>query len=160
MSKKNVILTGGAGFIGSHWVKLLIKNNYNVIVFHKSVSHALSFSTARSFLSIGFNRRCFHVPSYEEARKHLLSESKPFCRDPLLHYYCKSWDLKSESKVLCRVPSCCSTIVNFLRRKLWSSDSKLFCRGPNCCKLCSPGGQHQRELWAMMQEIDGRGGSL
>tara|TARA_X000000950_G_C13907670_1_gene657629 strand:+ start:2366 stop:3118 length:753 start_codon:yes stop_codon:yes gene_type:complete len=33
MSKKNVILTGGAGFIGSHWVKLLIKNNYNVIVF-------------------------------------------------------------------------------------------------------------------------------
>ncbi len=33
MIKKNVILTGGAGFIGSHWVKLLLKNNYNVLVF-------------------------------------------------------------------------------------------------------------------------------
>lgn len=33
--KKNIILTGGAGFIGSHFVKLLIKNNYNVIVFDK-----------------------------------------------------------------------------------------------------------------------------
>lgn len=33
MIKKNIILTGGAGFIGSHWVKLLIKNNYNILVF-------------------------------------------------------------------------------------------------------------------------------
>ena len=33
MIKKNIILTGGAGFIGSHWVKLLLKNNYNVLVF-------------------------------------------------------------------------------------------------------------------------------
>ena len=33
MIKKNIILTGGAGFIGSHWVRLLVKNNYNILVF-------------------------------------------------------------------------------------------------------------------------------
>lgn len=33
MKKKNIILTGGAGFIGSHWVKLLLKYNYNLIIF-------------------------------------------------------------------------------------------------------------------------------
>ncbi len=38
MIKKNIILTGGAGFIGSHWVKLLLKNNYNVLVFDRKNS--------------------------------------------------------------------------------------------------------------------------
>ena len=33
MKNKNIILTGGAGFIGTHFVKLLIENKYNVIVF-------------------------------------------------------------------------------------------------------------------------------
>ena len=33
MIKKNIILTGGAGFIGSHFVKLLINKNFNVIIF-------------------------------------------------------------------------------------------------------------------------------
>ena len=43
MIKKNVILTGGAGFIGSHWVKLLLKNNYNVLVFDcKKINHVIS----------------------------------------------------------------------------------------------------------------------
>jgi NAD(P)-dependent dehydrogenase (short-subunit alcohol dehydrogenase family) len=32
MEKKIVILTGGAGFIGSHWANLLIKNNYKVVI--------------------------------------------------------------------------------------------------------------------------------
>ena len=29
---KNVLVTGGAGYIGSHTVKHLVENNYNVIV--------------------------------------------------------------------------------------------------------------------------------
>ena len=33
MSKENVLVTGGAGFIGSHIVDELIKRGYNVIVY-------------------------------------------------------------------------------------------------------------------------------
>ena len=32
MKKKNVLVTGGAGYIGSHTVKQLIKGNYNIII--------------------------------------------------------------------------------------------------------------------------------
>ena len=32
MKKKNILVTGGAGFIGGHLCKLLIKNKYNVSV--------------------------------------------------------------------------------------------------------------------------------
>ena len=42
--KKNIILTGGAGFIGSHWVNLLLKNNYNLIVFDCKKQTNLKFN--------------------------------------------------------------------------------------------------------------------
>ena len=36
LSKKNVLITGGAGFIGSHVVDLLVEKKYNVIVVDKA----------------------------------------------------------------------------------------------------------------------------
>lgn len=32
MTKNKVLITGGAGFIGSHIVEKLLENNYNVII--------------------------------------------------------------------------------------------------------------------------------
>ena len=32
MSKSLILVTGGAGYIGSHTVKLLLDNNYDVVV--------------------------------------------------------------------------------------------------------------------------------
>ena len=40
MKKNKVLVTGGAGFIGSHLVDLLLKNNYDVIILD-------NFSTGR-----------------------------------------------------------------------------------------------------------------
>ena len=33
MDKKKILVLGGAGFLGSHVVDALIKNNYNVIIY-------------------------------------------------------------------------------------------------------------------------------
>ena len=40
--KKKVIVTGGAGFIGSHLVELLVKNNYSVIVIDNLITGRLA----------------------------------------------------------------------------------------------------------------------
>ena len=51
MKNKTAIVTGGAGFIGSHMVDLLIKNNFNVKVIdnlsggHKKTNHLKKFKT-------------------------------------------------------------------------------------------------------------------
>ena len=36
MTKNKVLITGGAGFIGSHIVEKLLENNYNVIIIDNS----------------------------------------------------------------------------------------------------------------------------
>jgi len=33
MKDKNILVVGGAGYIGSHQVKMLSENNYNVVVY-------------------------------------------------------------------------------------------------------------------------------
>ena len=38
MSNNNILVTGGAGYIGSHIVDELCKNNYNVIVLDNLVT--------------------------------------------------------------------------------------------------------------------------
>ncbi len=38
----NVIVTGGGGFLGSHTVKKLIKENHNVLVFSKNFENVKS----------------------------------------------------------------------------------------------------------------------
>ncbi len=50
LANKYVLVTGGAGYVGSHFVKLLIESNYNVVVFdnlsrgnRESIPLAISF---------------------------------------------------------------------------------------------------------------------
>ena len=45
---KNLLITGGAGFIGSHFVKLSIKNGYNVTVIDK-LTYSGSIETIAKF---------------------------------------------------------------------------------------------------------------
>ena len=35
MKNKNVLISGGLGFLGSHFCKILSKNNFNVILIDK-----------------------------------------------------------------------------------------------------------------------------
>ena len=47
---KTAIVTGGAGFIGSHMVDLLIKNNFNVkVIDNLSGGHKKSQSSKKKF---------------------------------------------------------------------------------------------------------------
>ena len=49
-AKKNVLLTGGAGYIGSHTFLSLIENGYNPIIidnFHNSIPTLVKLSQRR-----------------------------------------------------------------------------------------------------------------
>ena len=48
MSKKNIIVTGGLGFIGSNLIGMLIQQNYNVINIDK-VSYSSSFYNVKEY---------------------------------------------------------------------------------------------------------------
>ena len=48
MSKKNIIVTGGLGFIGSNLIGMLIQQNYNVINIDK-VSYSSNFYNTKNF---------------------------------------------------------------------------------------------------------------
>lgn len=52
---KNILVTGGAGYIGSHCVLELVKKNYNVIVFDNlSTGHIETINTLKQFAGIKF----------------------------------------------------------------------------------------------------------
>ena len=53
---KNIIVTGGLGFIGSNLVKLLIKKNYFVINIDK-VNYASNFYNTRDFYNKNFSSK-------------------------------------------------------------------------------------------------------
>ncbi|MFB6215049.1 MAG: NAD-dependent epimerase/dehydratase family protein, partial [Candidatus Bipolaricaulia bacterium] len=48
--KETVLVTGGAGYIGSHTVKQLLKRNYEVVVFDNLVSGHEEFVLAEQFV--------------------------------------------------------------------------------------------------------------
>jgi UDP-glucose 4-epimerase len=48
--KESVLVTGGAGYIGSHTVKQLLKNNYEVVVYDNLVSGHEKFVLADNFV--------------------------------------------------------------------------------------------------------------
>ena len=58
--KKNVLITGGLGYIGTHVVNLLLKNNYRVTVVDKIMfgsSSLLSFLGSDNFEFFNFDIR-------------------------------------------------------------------------------------------------------
>ena len=45
---KNIIVTGGLGFIGSNLIRMLIKKNYNILNIDK-VSYSSNFYNTKNF---------------------------------------------------------------------------------------------------------------
>ena len=58
MTKKNIILTGGAGFVGSHFIKLLVKNNFKVFIFDckKIVNNKISLNKNVRYFQIDITK--------------------------------------------------------------------------------------------------------
>ncbi len=78
MNKKNIIVTGGLGFIGSNLIGILIKQNYNIINIDK-VSYSSSFYNVKEFK----NNKKYKFYKFDIGNKKkidkILNKYKPNC---------------------------------------------------------------------------------
>ena len=74
--KKNILVTGGSGFIGSAIVKYLVKKKYNVVVFDNN-------SRGRSRRIKDVNNKIFFIKGDIRDKKKLLSINKKI--DTIIH---------------------------------------------------------------------------
>lgn len=64
MTEKTVLVTGGAGYIGSHCVLALLKHNYNVIIFDNlSTGHIETVNTLKKYGNVDFKKGDLLEPS-------------------------------------------------------------------------------------------------